>query len=193
MPPRSGLVVGPNGGYPLPNDARPEHIRDAIDASLTRLRTDVIDLYQLHRIDPKVPLEDSWGTMAELVAAGKVRALGLSEASIEEMRRAMSIHPVSSVQSELSLWTRDHLAEVVPWCRENRVTFIPFSPLGRGFLTGAITKASFEDLDFRAQNPRFTQEAIDANLAIVERVRTIGERHNSTAAQIAIAWTLSTG
>jgi aryl-alcohol dehydrogenase-like predicted oxidoreductase len=188
-----GLVVGPNGGYPLPNDARPEHIRGAIDASLSRLRTDVIDLYQLHRIDPAVPLEDSWGAMAELVAAGKVRALGLSEASIDEMRRAMAIHPVSSVQSELSLWTRDHLAEVVPWCSENGVTFIPFSPLGRGFLTGAITKASFEDLDFRAQNPRFKQEAIDANLAIVELVRTVGQRHSATPAQIAIAWTLARG
>jgi len=188
-----GLVVGPNGGYPLPNDARPEHIRQAIDASLTRLRTDVIDLYQLHRIDPTVPLEESWGTMAELVAAGKVRALGLSEASIDEMRRAMAIHPVASVQSELSLWTRDHVADVVPWCRENRVTFIPFSPLGRGFLTGAITRASFDDMDFRAQNPRFTQEAIDANLAIVEKVRTVGERHGATPAQIAIAWTLAQG
>jgi aryl-alcohol dehydrogenase-like predicted oxidoreductase len=188
-----GLIVGPNGGYPLPNDARPEHIREAIDASLARLRTDVIDLYQLHRIDPKVPLEESWGTMAELVAAGKARTLGLSEASIEEMRRAMAIHPVTSVQSELSLWTRDQLAEVVPWCRENGVTFIPFSPLGRGFLTGAITNASFDDMDFRAQNPRFTQEAIDVNLAIVEKIRVVGERHDATAAQIAIAWTLAQG
>ncbi len=188
-----GLVVGPSGGYPLANDASPEHIRQAVDASLTRLRTDVIDLYQLHRIDPAVPLEDSWGAMAELVTSGKTRALGLSEASIDEMRRAQAIHPVTSVQSELSLWTREHVAEVVPWCGENGVTFIPFSPLGRGFLTGSITRASFEDEDFRAQNPRFTQEAIDANLAIVDRVRAVGDRHGATPAQVAIAWTLAQG
>jgi aryl-alcohol dehydrogenase-like predicted oxidoreductase len=188
-----GLVVGPNGGYPLANDARPEHIREAIDASLARLRTDVIDLYQLHRIDPGVPLEESWGAMAELVSAGKVRTLGLSEASVEEIERAQAIHPVASVQSELSLWTREHLATVVPWCREHGVGFIPFSPLGRGFLTGSITRASFEDVDFRAKNPRFTQEAIDRNLAIVDRVRTVGERHGATPAQIAIAWTLAQG
>ena len=188
-----GLVVGPNGGYPLANDARPEHIREEIDNSLARLRTDVIDLYQLHRIDPDVPLEESWGTMAELVIAGKVQTLGLSEATIGEMRRAQAIHPVASVQSELSLWTREHLADVVPWCRENGITFIPFSPLGRGFLTGSITRASFEDMDFRAKNPRFTQEAIDANLAIVERVRAVGEHHGATPAQIAIAWTLAQG
>jgi aryl-alcohol dehydrogenase-like predicted oxidoreductase len=188
-----GLVVGPNGGYPLANDGRPEHIGSAIDASLERLRTDVIDLYQLHRIDPAVPLEDSWGAMAERVEAGKVRALGLSEASVEELQRAGVIHPVASVQSELSLWTRDHLAEVVPWCAANDVAFIPFSPLGRGFLTGAITAASFEDADFRAKNPRFSQESIDANLAIVDRIRSVADRHGATPAQIAIAWTLAQG
>jgi aryl-alcohol dehydrogenase-like predicted oxidoreductase len=188
-----GLVVGPNGGYPLANDGRPAHIGSAIDASLLRLRTDAIDLYQLHRIDPAVPLEDSWGAMAELVEAGKVRALGLSEASVDELRRARAIHPVASVQSELSLWTRDHLAEVVPWCAANGVAFIPFSPLGRGFLTGAITAAAFEDADFRARNPRFSQQAIEANRAIVERIRVVAERHDATPAQIAIAWTLAQG
>lgn len=188
-----GLVVGPSGGYPLANDGRPEHIRSAVAGSLQRLRTDVIDLYQLHRIDPAVPLEDSWGAMAELVQAGKVRALGLSEASVEELRRAQTIHPVASVQSELSLWTRDHLVEVVPWCAENGVAFIPFSPLGRGFLTGAITAASFEDEDFRAKNPRFSQESIDANLAIVDRIRLVADRHGATPAQVAIAWTLAQG
>jgi aryl-alcohol dehydrogenase-like predicted oxidoreductase len=188
-----GLVVGPNGGYPLANNGRPEHIRSAIDASLQRLRTDVIDLYQLHRIDPAVPLEDSWGAMADLVQAGKVRALGLSEASIDEMQRAREIHPVASVQSELSLWTRDHLSEVVPWCAANGVAFIPFSPLGRGFLTGAITASSFDDDDFRAKNPRFTQASIDANLLIVERIRVVAERHGATPAQIAIAWILAQG
>lgn len=188
-----GQVVGPNGGYPLANDGRPEHIRSAIDASLRRLRTDVIDLYQLHRIDPAVPLEETWGVMVELVQAGKVRALGLSEANVDELERARAIHPVASVQSELSLWTRDHLTDVVPWCAANGVAFIPFSPLGRGFLTGAITAASFDDIDFRAKNPRFTQASIDANLTIVERIREVAERHGATPAQIAIAWTLAQG
>jgi aryl-alcohol dehydrogenase-like predicted oxidoreductase len=188
-----GLVVGPNGGYPMANDARPEHVRSAIDASLRRLRTDVIDLYQLHRIDPAVPLEESWGVMAELVQAGKARALGLSEANVDELERARAIHPVASVQSELSLWTRDHLTDVIPWCAANGVAFIPFSPLGRGFLTGAITAATFDDLDFRAKNPRFTQASIDANLAIVDRIRVVAQRRGATPAQIAIAWTLAQG
>lgn len=188
-----GLVVGPNGGYPLSNDGRPEHVRSAVDASLRRLRTDVIDLYQLHRIDPAVPLEETWGAMVELVRAGKARALGLSEPNIEELERARAIHPVASVQSELSLWTRDHLSDVIPWCAANGVAFIPFSPLGRGFLAGAITAASFDDADFRAKNSRFTQESIDANLAIVERIRAVADRHAATPAQIAIAWTLAQG
>ena len=127
---KTGLVVGPNGGYPLQNDARPEHIREAVVGSLRRLRTDVIDLYQLHRIDPNVPLEESWGTMAELVAAGTVRALGMSEASVDELARAHAIHPVASVQSELSLWFRERLDDVVPWCAANDAAFIPYAPLG---------------------------------------------------------------
>jgi aryl-alcohol dehydrogenase-like predicted oxidoreductase len=190
---KTGLVVGPNGFYPLQNDARPEHIREEIEASLQRLRTDAIDLYQLHRIDPIVPLEDSWGAMAELVRAGKVRALGMSEASVDEIERARAIHPVATVQSELSLWFRDRLDDVVPWCAANGVGFIPFSPLGRGFLTGTITRSSFDQRDFRSMLPRFTQEAIDANQAIVEGVRAIGARHGATPAQIALAWVLAHG
>jgi aryl-alcohol dehydrogenase-like predicted oxidoreductase len=188
-----GLLVGPNGGYPLVNDARPEHIVDAVDASLRRLRVDEIDLYYLHRIDPGVPLEESWGAMADLVAAGKVRALGLSEVTIEQLEVARAIHPVAALQSELSLWTREALDDVVPWCLANDVVFVPFSPLGRGFLTGTITRASFEDLDFRTNNPRFTPEAIDANLAIVERVQAVADRHGATPAQIALAWVLDQG
>ena len=188
-----GLLVGPNGGYPLVNDARPEHIVDAVEASLRRLRVDEIDLYYLHRFDPDVPLEESWGAMADLVAAGKVRALGLSEVSIEQLETARAIHPVAALQSELSLWTREALDDVVPWCRANGVVFVPFSPLGRGFLTGAITRASFQDLDFRTNNPRFTPEAIDANLAIVDRVREVANRHGATPAQIALAWVLGQG
>jgi aryl-alcohol dehydrogenase-like predicted oxidoreductase len=188
-----GLLVGPNGGYPLVNDARPERIVKAVDESLRRLRSDTIDLYYLHRIDPAVPLEESWGAMAGLVEAGKVRALGLSEASIEQLETAAAIHPVAALQSELSLWTRDALAEAVPWCLANDAVFVPFSPLGRGFLTGTITRAAFEDLDFRARNPRFAPEAIDANLAIVERVRAVANRHGATPAQIALAWVLAQG
>ena len=188
-----GLLVGPNGGYPLVNDARPEHIVGAVEASLRRLRVDEIDLYYLHRIDPGVPFEESWGAMAGLVEAGKVRALGLSEVTIEQLEAARAIHPVAALQSELSLWTREALDDVVPWCLANGVVFVPFSPLGRGFLTGTITRASFEDLDFRTNNPRFTPEAIDANLAIVDRVRAVADRHGATPAQIALAWVLAQG
>ena len=188
-----GLVVGPKGFYPLQNDARPEHIRQAVDASLRRLRTDVIDLYQLHRIDPSVPLEESWGAMAGAVTAGKVRALGMSEASVEELDRARAIHPVATVQSELSLWFRDRLDDVVPWCAANGVGFIPFSPLGRGFLTGTITAAVTDDRDFRSMLPRYTQATIDANRGIVEGIRSVAERHGATPAQVAIAWVLAKG
>jgi aryl-alcohol dehydrogenase-like predicted oxidoreductase len=188
-----GLSVGPNGGYPLDNDARPERIEREVDGSLSRLRTDVIDLYYLHRVDPDVPLEESWGAMAGLVAAGKVRGLGLSEVSIDELGRAQAIHPVAAVQSELSLWTRERLDDVVPWCAEHGVAFVPFAPLGRGFLTGTITSASFDDADFRAKNPRFTPEAIEEELAIVDRVRAVAERKGATPAQVALAWLLAQG
>ena len=188
-----GLLVGPSGGYPLLRDGRPERILEEIDGSLRRLRTDVIDLYYLHRVDKQVPLEDTWGAMSTLVQAGKVRSLGLSEVSVDDLERAHAIYPVSAVQSELSLWTRDALREVVPWCAANGAAFVPFAPLGRGFLTGAITAASFDDADFRAQNPRFTPEAIAANLAIVDRVRRVADRHGATPAQVSLAWVLGQG
>jgi aryl-alcohol dehydrogenase-like predicted oxidoreductase len=188
-----GVKVGPNGGYPLLRDARPERILEEVDGSLRRLRIEAIDLYYLHRIDEKVPFEDQWGAMASLVEAGKVRALGLSEASIEELERARAIHPVAVLQSELSLWTRDPLDEVLPWCRDHEVAFVPFSPLGRGYLTGTLRDASFEGLDFRATNPRFTPEALEANTAIVDVVRRVGERHGATPAQVALAWCLAQG
>jgi len=188
-----GLLVGPNGGYPLDRDASPEHVRSAIDASLGRLRTDVVDLYYLHRIDPEVPVEETWGAMAELVDAGKVRALGLSEVTVAEADRAHAIHPVAAIQSEMSLWTRDPLVDIVPWCAEHGARFVPFSPLGRGFLTGAISAAGFDESDFRSNNPRFTAEAVDANQAIVARVRQVAERVGATPAQVALAWTLAQG
>jgi aryl-alcohol dehydrogenase-like predicted oxidoreductase len=188
-----GLVVGPSGGYPLSGDARPERIVEQVHGSLQRLRTDAVDLYYLHRVDDRVPLEESWGAMSSLVEAGLVRALGLSEVGIDELERATEIHPVAAVQSELSLWTRDALDEVVPWCAEHGAAFVSFSPLGRGFLTGTITEARFEEGDFRSSNPRFTDEAIEANQRIVSVVREVAERHDATPAQVAIAWTLAQG
>ena len=188
-----GLLVGPNGGYPLSNDARPERIAVEIDASLRRLGTDHIDLYYLHRLDPEVPLEDSWGALAGLVGAGKVRAIGLCEVGVSQLDRAQAIHPVAAVQSELSLWTRDALPEVVPWCAANGAAFVPFSPLGRGFLTGTIRDASFDAADFRSRNPRFTPEAVEANQALVATLRVLADRLGVTPAQIAIAWTLAQG
>jgi aryl-alcohol dehydrogenase-like predicted oxidoreductase len=188
-----GLVAGPTGGYPLARDARPERAAGAVRASLERLRTDVIDLYYLHRVDEHVPLEESWGAMAALVEQGLVRAIGLSEVDVDELERAHAIHPVAAVQSEFSLWTRDALDEVVPWCASHGAAFVPFSPLGRGFLTGTITHGGFDARDFRASNPRFTDEAIASNQAIVTVVRRVAERHEATPAQVALAWTLAQG
>jgi aryl-alcohol dehydrogenase-like predicted oxidoreductase len=175
-------------------DGRPEYIRASIDGSLRRLGTDHVDLYQLHRVDPQVPLEESWGAMAETVAAGKALHIGLSEVTADEIERAQAVHPVTSVQSELSLWTRDALAAVLPYCQEQGIAFLPFSPLGRGFLVGRF--ASFDDLprdDFRRGLPRFQQDALRANLAIVGRVREIATQAGATPAQVALAWVLAQG
>ncbi len=190
---KCGLVVDDPATFAMHRDGSPTHVRGAVDASLRRLGVDVIDLYQLHRVDEKVPIEETWGAMAELVGAGKVRAIGLSEVSVNEIERAHAIHPVTSVQSELSLWTRDALAEVLPWCEAQGVAFIPFAPLGRGYLTGTVTRDSFDDDDFRARNPRFTREALATNLAIVDRVKHVAERRGSTLAQVALAWLLARG
>ncbi len=188
-----GLVFdGPQGQ--LRGDGRPEHIRRSVDGSLRRLGVDHVDLYQLHRVDPQVPLEESWGAMAEAVAAGKARAVGLSEVGVEEIARAAAAHPVASVQSELSLWTRDALGEVVPYCDRHGIAFLPFSPLGRGFLTGRFTSAAdLPDGDWRRGNPRFQDAAIRANQAIVERVRAVAERSGTTPARVALAWTRAQG
>jgi aryl-alcohol dehydrogenase-like predicted oxidoreductase len=186
-------VYGPFSNEELDKDGSPEHVRTAIDASLGRLRTDIVDLYYLHRVDPDVPLEETWAAMAELVAAGKVRALGLSEVTVDEAERAHAIHPVAAIQSEMSLWTRDALAAVVPWCASHGARFVPFSPLGRGFLTGSISASAFDERDFRARNPRFTAEAVTANQAIVDQVRSVAERAGATPAQVALAWTLAQG
>jgi aryl-alcohol dehydrogenase-like predicted oxidoreductase len=188
-----GLVVEDVATFKLVRDGRPEHVRAGIDASLARLGTDHVDLYQLHRVDEHVAVEETWGAMAEVVAAGKARAIGMSEVTVEQLEAAHAVHPVASVQSELSVWTRDRLDDVLPWCRAHGVAFIPFAPLGRGYLTGTITADSFDDRDFRARNPRFTREALAANLAIVERVRAVAERLGATPAQVALAWVLAQG
>ncbi len=173
-------------------DGRPEHVREGIDASLQRLGVDHVDLYQLHRVAPAVPVEETWGAMAEVVAAGKARWLGMSEVSVAQLAVAHAVHPVSTVQSELSLWTRDPVPEVLPWCVAHGAGFLPFSPLGRGFLTGAVT-GGFDAVDFRARNPRFTDEAMAANRRIVEAVAKVAARHGATNAQVALAWTLTQG
>jgi aryl-alcohol dehydrogenase-like predicted oxidoreductase len=175
-------------------DGRPEHIRAACDASLARLGVDVIDLYYLHRVDPKVPVEESVGAMGELVAEGKVRALGLSEVDVETLERAVAVHPIHALQSELSLWTRDAMADVLPWCIEHDVAFVPFAPLGRGFLTGALAgDATFPTTDFRGKNPRFQPDAMQQNQSIVALVRDVAERVGATPAQVALAWVLAQG
>ena len=189
-----GLVAGrgPDGG--IGRDGRPEHVREGIEASLRRLGVEAVDLYQLHRVDPEVPLEDTWGAMAEVVAAGKARRIGLSEVSVEELDRAQAVHPVASVQSELSLWTRDPLENgVLGWCASQGAAFLPFSPLGRGFLTGRLTRAEFASDDFRSRNPRFTAEALAANSRLVDVVRRVAARRDATPGQVALAWTLAQG
>ena len=186
---------GAGGNSPTPDkDGSPEHIRQSIDDSLRRLGTDHVDLYQLHRVDPQVPLEETWGAMAETVAAGKARQIGLSEVSVDEIKRAQAVHPVASVQSEMSLWTRDVLAEVLPYCEDQGIALLPFAPLGRGFLAGRFS--SFDDLpsdDLRRRLPRFQQDTLRANLAIAGRVQVVAERVGSSPAQVALAWLLAQG
>ena len=172
----------------------PEHIRAACDASLDRLQSDTIDLYQLHRVDPNVPLADTWGAMSELVDAGKVRYLGLSEASVEEIDEARAIHPVATVQSELSMWTHDAMENgVLAHCAQNGIGFLAYSPLGRGYLTGQLSSDSISRSDFRSSNPRFTPEAMQANESILSVIESIAKRHSVTSAQVALAWVLAQG
>jgi aryl-alcohol dehydrogenase-like predicted oxidoreductase len=175
-------------------DNRPEYIREAIDASLRRLGTDYVDLYYMHRRNPEVPIEESVGAMAELVRAGKVRHLGLSEVSAETLRAAAAVHPIAALQSEWSLFTRGLEAEIVPAARELGVGLVPYSPLGRGLLAGALT--STEELsqdDFRKQHPRWTGENLEHNLALVRRVREVAEQQGATPVQVAIAWLVAKG
>lgn len=191
---KCGITVEDAASYRLGRNGRPEYIKAACEASLQRLRVEYIDLYQLHRVDPAVPVEESVGAMAELLAAGKVRAIGLSEVDVATLERAMAVHPIATVQSELSLWTREPLREVLPWCAAHNVAFLPFAPLGRGFLTGRYTSATaFPSGDFRTRLPRFQAEAMAANQAIVEEVQAVAARVGATAAQVALAWVLAQG
>jgi aryl-alcohol dehydrogenase-like predicted oxidoreductase len=187
-----GLVMA-GDGLDARRRADPAHIRASCEASLRRLGRETIDLYYLHRVDPAVPLEVSWGALADLVAAGKVRALGLCEVTASELDRAHAIHPVSAVQSELSLWTRGPLDAVVPWCAAHGAAFVAFAPLGRGYLTGAVRRPAFQPDDIRFANPRFTADAMARNQALLAVIGRVARRRGATLAQVAIAWTLAQG
>ena len=175
-------------------NGRPEYVRSACDASLERLGVDVIDLYYQHRVDKTVPIEETVGAMSELVSAGKVRRIGLSEASAATIRRAHATHPVTALQSEYSLWTRDVEDEILPTLRELGIGLVPYSPLGRGFLTGTIESTdSLADDDFRKRNPRFQREALDHNLELLGTVRRLAADKGVTPGQLALAWVLAQG
>lgn len=175
-------------------DGRPEYLRGALDASLRRLGTDHVDVYFLHRIDPAVPVEESWDALVQLVTAGKARCVGLSEPTLEQLRRAQALAPVSAVQSELSLFTRDHLADVVPYCRENDIAFLCHSPVAGGLLTGRFrTPADIRPGDDRAAMPRFAADAMAANNRLIDSVHALGRRIGATPAQVALAWLLALG
>ena len=179
-------------GRPHGPDSSPDSIRAAVEGSLTRLGTDRIDLYYQHRVDPGTPIEETVGALAELVAEGKIRHIGLSEAGPETIRRAHAVHPVTAVQSEYSLFTRDPEARVLPVLRELNIGFVPFSPLGRGFLTGAIRSTEqFDPTDFRADNPRFSGENFAHNLRLADQVGEIAAEIGATPGQVALAWLLA--
>jgi len=172
----------------------PEYVRSAIDASLSRLGVDHVELYYQHRADPAVPIEETVAAMASLVEAGKVRYLGLSEVSADTIRRAHAVHPITAVQSEWSLFSRDIEDEVLPTCRELGIGIVPYSPLGRGMLTGAVPRTSeLADDDYRRTLPRFTGDNLDANLALVDEIRTVAARYDATPGQVALAWVLAQG
>jgi aryl-alcohol dehydrogenase-like predicted oxidoreductase len=177
-----------------PLDGSAEHVRSSIEGSLQRLGTDHVDLYYQHRVDPNVPIEETVGAMAELVAEGKVRHLGLSEAAPDTIRRAHAVHPIAAVQTEYSLWSRDPEAEILPTCRELGIGFVPYSPLGRGFLSGRFKSPDdLDEGDFRRHGPRFTGENLDANLRIAAKVAEIAHEKGITPAQLALAWVLAQG
>jgi len=186
-----GFEIGAEGKQ-IGVNSRPEHVKEVAVASLKRLRTDTIDLFYQHRVDPDVPIEDVAGAVKDLIQEGKVRHFGLSEAGVQTIRRAHAVHPVTALQSEYSLWTRTPEKEVLPALEELGIGFVPFSPLGRGFLTGKIDEnTTFDSSDFRNIVPRFTPEARKANQALVDLLRSIGKSKNATPAQLALAWLLA--
>lgn len=186
-----GFKLGPKGEQ-TGTDSRPEHIREVVEASLKRLKTDVIDLLYQHRVDPEVPIEEVAGAVKDLIREGKVKHFGLSEAGVQTVRRAHAVQPLTALQSEYSLWWRKPEEEVLPTLEELRIGFVPFSPLGRGFLTGKIDEnTTFDSKDFRNTVPRFTAENRKANRALVDLLRVIAERKNATPAQMALAWLLA--
>ena len=188
-----GLVSHADGRVGTP-DSSPANIATAVEGSLRRLGTDHIDLYYQHRVDPSTPIEDTVGALAELVAAGKVLHVGLSEAAPATIRRAHAVHPVTALQTEYSLWARDPEAELLPVLRELGIGFVPYSPLGHGFLTGALrSPADIPDDDWRKTNPRFVGKAFEANLRLVEEMRAVGADVDATPAQVALAWLLAQG
>ena len=193
---RDKVVIATKYGFDLEAfpgvNSRPEHIKQVAEASLKRLKTDVIDILYQHRVDPNVPIEDVAGAVKQLIQEGKVKHFGLSEAGAKTIRRAHAVHPVTAVQSEYSLWTRDPEAEVLPVCEELGIGFVPWSPLGQGYLTGTVDKSmSFDaNLDLRASFPRFTPEAMEANRPLVDLLTDFARRKKATSAQIALAWLL---
>jgi aryl-alcohol dehydrogenase-like predicted oxidoreductase len=200
LPHREQVVIATKFGFDIAPDgqrggglnSRPEHIKHVAEASLKRLKTEVIDIFYQHRVDPDVPIEDVAGAVQDLIHAGKVKHFGLSEASANTIRRAHAVQPVAAVQSEYSIWTRDPEPEVLPICEKLGIGFVPWSPLGQGFLTGKIDASTkFESTDMRAVFPRFTEEARKANQAVVDLLNQIARRKNATAAQIALAWLLA--
>jgi aryl-alcohol dehydrogenase-like predicted oxidoreductase len=187
-----GFKLDPNTGKQAGLDSRPEHIKEVAEASLKRLRTDVIDLFYQHRVDPNVPIEDVAGAVKELILEGKVKHFGLSEAGVQTIRRANAVQPVTALQSEYSLWWREPEAEVIPTLEELGIGFVPFSPLGKGFLTGKISQdTKFDKSDFRNIVPRFSPENRKANQALVDLLGGFAQQKNTTPAQIALAWLLA--
>jgi aryl-alcohol dehydrogenase-like predicted oxidoreductase len=188
-----GFDSDPKGGHGLTAlNSRPEHIRQVAEASLRRLRVDAIDLFYQHRVDPNVPIEDVAVAVKDLIHEGKVKHFGLSEASAKTIRRAHAVQPVTAVQSEYSIWWNSPEEEVLPACEELGIGFVPFSPLGRGYLTGKVDeKTTFDSSDLRARSPRYTPEARKANRVVIDLLNTIGEKKRATPAQIALAWLLA--
>ncbi|CCH33140.1 aldo/keto reductase [Actinosynnema sp. NPDC047251] len=188
---KCGLVARPDGKFG--RDGRPEYLRSACEGSLRRLGVEAIDLYQLHRVDPAVPLAESWGALGELVTEGKVRRLGISHATCEELEQIHAIFPITAVQYEFSVWATHSLDDILPWSQKHGVGFLAFAPIGRGYLSGRLDHEQLQAEDSRQRDPRFASEAMRTNQAIVRGLHRIAARHDATPAQVAIAWTLTQG